>query len=1036
MQHIARIQLLLGLTFLYTHLTGVIRIENVGAVAEATVSRFDPCSGTFFIGINGPSTEQTPLKYVTRTESNEKPYVQTVGGLVGGVSLFSSIEVLAITPPTTCNPLALFVTSIENNANTVHLTDRCNLQDTSDALNDATCNATSNGAVAIAASDCYALAAVRSNVGNFGATGSGIARLLIEKNPLKLCITNAQTGGLGNCALALDNSSDVLTGGTNDVTFIANDANRVIMTYDHVLCRTFIGVQIQSGATNGDIAKSVAVADSDPTGSDPLNLQTILPNNGAIDVNANEIIVGQTNADNPAILHVLALELLHASTGPSYLVIAGGKEASNTCDIANTIYALPLIDNPSSTTTHATLANKNAALVNGRFEVPATAAGNLANTTDPAAVVGAGPLPYDPNTDSTTVRTISGIQVVGDAVYVSVAGPTDASNDAGLFVSHVQFGNDGKIMGWTPWALRAFPAQGFKTIKLGSTGPSNMQCDVSELECNPSKAISFFAVDAHNAQVWAIQASNSEEDAAPKNIPNISDAYGITAAQNAALVRTNWSIGSSRGTDLLSQLQQTRLRCGSCSALDLNQATPQFACNTDNRYMLFGGQECVIFTRISVGQPLQNTLSTINPLGRPQIIIDRFDATENLLETKLPSGAGPVCTLAYSATSGSNNYFFAGTPNGLYIFSDAGKGFDTSNLGTLNSSPFSNGLWSKVPNSTGAVVDIQSAGNVLYVLVKGQNAQTKLISTVLRIPFDSTINAMFNTNAIEIIAQSGSGDLASVQTINKLAIATTNTLGTNEQLLLATSNGLYCSVSITGTQALGSAVSWMTVSNGEGIYTVIAQSPGASPYIPTCSGLAVPTCSGVTGPTGVSPIFLSATSRQTTIWPVGIIANNTTPSIALAGVIRQFIRASNSSLNCNLIPNPFIAQSVAPNRASCVVCPTLNASDDLCCTLAQSTIKQQANNSIQNASLFLTKSWWSDGGRRLGVTQQNGCDNSVHAQLFALPYNLYRWGFNRLEDGFIDHSLLNNINAIYWISYSGSHGTLLLGTEKGVVGLA
>ena len=175
-------------------------------------------------------------------------------------------------------------------------------------------------------------------------------------------------------------------------------------------------------------------------------------------------------------------------------------------------------------------------------------------------------------------------------------------------------------------------------------------------------------------------------------------------------------------SSLVAQLNATFTGTSS-AVLDLDQSTRGFLAN-QSRYALFAGdvnsQTNIIFTRIS--QSLGSSVLS------PETIKSDFTLANNFLITALPTNTCQVQVLEYARqlTGSATNYFFAGTQNGLFVFSDSGNGFDVSTMGNLNAAPFSNGSWQLAPNIIGSVINVKTTGNVLYVL-----AQTPASATAI-----------------------------------------------------------------------------------------------------------------------------------------------------------------------------------------------------------------------------------------------------------------------------------------------------------------
>ena len=625
---------------------------------------------------------------------------------------------------------------------------------------------TTSGIVQLVANQCFLIPVLRPQLvgATFGEPGSGVGLVsIIQDCPttdhdtptLSLLTRNAVTGAMGNRAIPLDETSEVLKGtqaGGADVQFSIStrDVNRVAGVWDDPLERFFLGFRLTTTAGDNNVAKSVVVGRVDCTLGNRLQLQAIAPDSaitpgGAVD----EIIVARNENTSLTVKH---LRVLHASTGPSYLIVNGGK--GTTDEVGNLIFALPLVDlNDSENPYQGTLANKDAPLQDFRFVTRATNPGQLANTMDEFALVGAGPLPMLPSMD------IADMVVAGDTVYVSIADPLSTTNDAGIFYSQAMFDQTGKIVRWTPWTKRAFPAEPFTSCI--------------------DHAVQLFAVDAVTAKVWAV-------DGITKRIVRI----------------TNWSRGNC--CDELVARLNPELCCGSTSVLDLDQSTRGFfdlsptstSTSTLHRYALFGGPNTVVFARVS--QAFNHAINS------PQFVVKDFCSPKNFLETELPDPGGCPNVLEYARQlpGSSTNYFFAGTEHGLFVFSqNNGTGFDAANLGTLNRPPFSASSWRFIEAIKGSIIDIKSSGNTLYIITQATTCITPIISTVLRIDFQPTLAHMFDPANIHTIAQSTTGNLSDALLFRAIGIISTSSEpGATEQIVLATNAGLFRTARIGGAQ--------------------------------------------------------------------------------------------------------------------------------------------------------------------------------------------------------------------------------------------
>lgn len=780
-------------------------------------------------------------------------------------------------------------------------------------------------------------------VSPFGDVGSGIGLVSIlqeckktdhDDPALTLLVRNAVTGSMGNQAIPLDNTSVVLKGnsGGAPVTFSSanRDINRVAGYWDDPLQRFYVGVRISIESGGNNIGKSVVVGRVDRMMGNRIQLQAIADDDAITPGGAvNEIVVARDENTSLTVKHI---RVLHASTGPSYLIINGGK--GTTASVGNLIFALPLVDlcdqdNPLQ----GTLANKNQTpLVDFRFTQPAMV-GQLPNVfgfppalpTDEFAVVGASELPLLPSMD------IADIVVDGDTVYVSIADPLCNTNDTGVLYSEAMFDQDGKIERWTPWTKRAFPAEAFSNCV--------------------EHAVQFFAVDAVTAKVWAV-------DGITKRIVRI----------------TNWDKGCC--PNLVERLQE-ELCCGSLSFLDLDQSTRGFfdvtltTTATLNRYALFGGPDTVIFARVSQ--------AFTNAINSSQKIIDDFCCPKNFLETEFPEPGGCPKVLEYARqlSGTTTNYFFAGTEKGLFVFAQLdGTGFDVASFGFLDQPPFSNGGWLQIKNITGAIIDIKTTGNTLYIITQ-ETSCNALVSKVLRINFQPTIGLMFDETNIFTIAQSAVDILEDASFFKALGIISTEPApGSTEQLVLATNAGLLRSAKVGGVQ---DATDQM-----EANWELVEQENMAF-------------FNGIKNIDNAS----IAISPPTTIWPFNIADNQCETKQFTRGVIHQ-LNGTEDTGPFNFIPENFISKQFAD-------CPDFETLDQIF-------------------------NFWSDGNRRLFIQSrlnECGCRNKI----LSLPFDTCKWQIKDPCFQFLFDPLLDVTKYFHWISHIGVTGILMAGTDTGVVAL-
>jgi len=803
--------------------------------APITEAVLQKSTGTFFVGL-GPglpfSDSNFLISKVFRPNFISQPKFIGIATDFNGQN--TCIEFLAVSDQTTCKTILPFVIKGANDftANQVStIFDNGDSFTQTNSLNDAI-GQTSGGIVQLATSMARTstvrfpsrgisnvFAAVRPNNGNFGDTNSGIAfmSLTCTSTAINVSTLDATTGQSGNVAEFLDKDSEQLkgdTGGAVEFSTAATDVNQITFYYDDRFERLYIGVRITTGAAAGDIGKSVVVGRVDEANA--LVLEAIAPDS-AIDEATDLIVVAAHDPTQPAPnLRANHLGVMHTSAGPSYLIVQGG--IGQTDEVGNLIFALPLVDNTANPSIHGTLANKDALLQDFKFTIPATLPEQLAFNTDPAAQIGAGPLPM------LASDQISNMVVAGDAVFISIAKEPSELNDTGILYSQALFGANGKIIGWTPWTKRASPIDLFPNVtpSVGS-------------------GVQLFDVDQTTGNIYLIPAQQDNFE-----IPIL---VGVTGWTEQV------STSTASSTTLIDTLNDA-LPEGSYSVLDLPQSVRGFTGVGAplDRYALFGGVNRVVFTRTS-----RAVNQTVNA---PQNVVTDFSDPQNFLVTQLPLQAGCVQVLEYSRqTSDDDNtgYFFAGTENGLFAFANAqGEGFNVSDLSTLDQAPFRGGRWYKIPEIKGSVIDIKTSGHALYILTFETSAETPLKNTLYAVSFEPTLEEMFNPSFMNIrtLAETKTDPVfGTTQLFTGMQIIATGdpaeveVTADKEQLILATNQGLYKS---NANQA----------NNNEGIADAEDQTAAMWELIQTTSNIMYTGISGIETPI-----------RHTT-WPISVQDQN------------------------------------------------------------------------------------------------------------------------------------------------------------------
>jgi len=685
--------------------------------------------------------------------------------------------------------------------------------------------------------------------------GSGIAVLGINPTTLLPTQVPAQPNDPGIKAAELDQTTPqvVIQG------IPAFMPNRVALNWDDPLQRLYIGLQLATavpgGGSLGDGAISVVVARVSTEGA--LTYQNFLPSTiGSLLTPGDQtkIVAATQIASAPLNLSAAHLKTMHTSGGGKYLILNGGNgtltnnaagaefstAACATCaapetfdgTIGNMVFALPLVDlaNPASPL-QGVLADKSSFdPVLKRFTLPVTTIDGLTLSTDPAALVGAGPLPVQPSTPISgagggVFAGFSGLpvgadtmdlMVAGDTVYIALSnGQTSTLDDCGVFYSQAMYDETGKVASWTPWSKRSLPFDAFP----------KMSTENSEVR--------FIEMDPVTGKLWAVDGDYAQ-----------------------SVVTTGWDHGQ-----FLSPLPNAvNIALGNeCfSALDLDQSTTGLGAATPYRYALFGGNNTVAFavtTQSLVPTPPFNSINVTNNIGdvspAPQTVISNFSIPQNFLVTTLPSSQGAsVNALEFSRqpTGTSSNYFFAGTDAGLYVFSNGANGFDVATLSTLNQPPLSSGTWQLVSNIPGSVVDIKTTGNSLYVLTT-QTQKSASVSTLYSIPFAPTVASMFASPMV--IAQSSvfqpgsdlSGTLQfyGIQIISVTpprSVIPTTTTGFFDQIILATNNGLF--MSNANTTIPNGGISAVPMNQALALWTPITPDNNQSKYFSGIAGIDTP----------------------------------------------------------------------------------------------------------------------------------------------------------------------------------------------------
>ncbi len=865
----------------------------------------------------------------------------------------------------------------------------------------------------------------------FGLTGSGIVVVTLQDatpeadNASLVLAQAAATGGKTADAVLLDptvpqiqipaqSNPAIVTFPDTQTDFTVNSSNpRPILYWSHYMERLYIGLSLATtnpAVTNG--VKSVVVGrllnDCGEltlypiVASSAVSQAIFKDDNDGINSYVTNVVAttNPTGGNTNMLLEAYMLRVMHCSTGPSYLIVNG--DATNYTNTAqapfvipafyapyNTVYALPLVDTPiDNPVAHGTLADYTQPLIHGRFTTPATLPGQIYLSTDAPAVVGGGPLPIEKTTEPWDM------QVIDDAVYISVGGGANSLNDHGLFYSEAMFDTTGKIVRWTPWSKKAFPDYAF--------------CD----------GISFFAVDAVTSRIWAVDGGTRETV-----LMTAWDRGGAGCAQNQTPCGpqdttcpgkiTRSCCGKNVCKPKPCHLQKdcftlTAALCralpdGCYSYLDLDQGTHGFTGAdfvTLNRFALFGGNNKVVFTLIShayeenvITGPTTNTL----PQNTPQKNIYIFDCPNTFLVTPLPKNGCSLTveSLEYTRQTGSTSpqFFFAGTAKGLYVYAhEDGTGFTQTALNDL--CQLQAGTWQLIDQFTDPIIDLKmsKSGDALYIITR-KVTSTSMTSYLYRVPYATTVAAMFEQQTPALLAQSGSGTFSSTcafYEIQPLVSGVTSTDLTvadiaSEQLILGTNYGFF-------------------VTNARGPTGTIADDPTSLQWriLPTYDTPQMYPV--VAGPDAPIP---------STAWPVNLESCPAIGTYERSEIHQVSVAQGSGATGIAGLSDPVFTQ----------FCPSFF-------------------NARPHRSPFETLDsilyFWTDGGRRFFIVMPYPitCCTINKNQLMTFPYDIYPWNICTPGGQIIRADYyVAAVDRFYWVSHIGSSGILMAGTNDGVVAL-
>jgi hypothetical protein len=316
-----------------------------------------------------------------------------------------------------------------------HVSSSAHVMTTTQKLNDANGQETA-GIVGLSAQGSNVFAAVKPNGGIFGAANSGFSLVVTESGTL--VPVNAVTGAQpGNIAADLDLTAGSLVA-IGQAALAGTNVNMLASGRLYIVVRTHRSNAANAGGTVSLLIGSIDNSDTDNPYKLVLEPAIGLSASNFIEDNDNYGVGFYHSADGVDVWSSLYnVQTLYTSTKQFYIVLNGGVAEDE--NVKNKIFALPIVQ---AGTDSGKIANKN------DFTQAVSEASEMTLVTDDAANVGAGDLPTDAD------QEVQDMFVLGDAVFVCVAGPTGTPNapeKQGIFMSSAILDHEGKVARWTPW---------------------------------------------------------------------------------------------------------------------------------------------------------------------------------------------------------------------------------------------------------------------------------------------------------------------------------------------------------------------------------------------------------------------------------------------------------------------------------------------------------------------------------------------------------------------------------------------------------
>lgn len=744
---------------------------NTTFTTAVVSSVFDRPSQTMFVGLTNGAGNYAISKARHNTPDNV-PNFTAIGSNAGITTKYVDNLTLSHSSSDPKNPYLVFTAEDDSSdaPTTFKVIDSTgNSYATSAALEDSS-SATTGKILKLAATPSYVIAVVKTTavtsslINDYPSDGLAITGITRGTTPT-FTYYNASDGTTTTpTALNIANTDFRIT-----ATTITMSTFRDMIYTPHMGGRVYLSAVATTAANTGDRTFGFVVC-SVGTGILTKLTRTTADSTVIASDDTTTKIVAVASASNGAdFVDLRKLAIMETSTGFYYLIVNGGAAAAGG-DVRNEVYALPLVSGSATDAENGTLAKND--LTTDDFSVRASGADDTPTksgsplTAPKEALVGNGLLPIAANDTNVYV---SDMQAVGDCVYCAIrSNSVNTTNAPGVYYSQAVFNDKGKIARWTDWAKAA-------PFILG-----NSETDGS---------LKHIAVDATTGDLWGVTT-------------------GATVVK-----KTEWTTTGVDSDSLVSKLNDN-LSDGCFSVFDLNQSIQNFGDTATNRYAYFGGRGKVIFTKVS-------TAGTAAYLGVQNTVKTDFSAATELATTTISGDAAPVCALGYSKSStAAQGYFFAGTMNGCYAWckTAGGAGFSPAAgvPGDLNADPFDGTYsWQKITNITGAVVAIKSTANATYVLTRDNATDTTIADKLFSFKIGANLSTL-NTN-VKTIATSGTSatgsDLTSAKLFFDFEVLIGAADGTDDKILLATSDGIYQSAVAVEDDTNQQTATWVQVSN-------------------------------------------------------------------------------------------------------------------------------------------------------------------------------------------------------------------------------